>query len=455
MSETPIAILARDLTKVYRIYKSPLDVIKESLFGKSRHIECVALNRVNLEVRRSEIVGVLGRNGAGKSTLLKVISGTLERTAGDMEVRGRVTAILQLGTGFHPEYTGLENIYMGGMCLGMSRQEVDSKLDSIIEFSELRDVIEHPFKTYSTGMQARLTFSVAISVDPDILIVDEALSVGDARFQQKCFSRIQLLREKSTTVLLVSHDTNTITALCDRALILENGCVYAEGEGKEMSVVYHNLLFGQQKQRASVLKPTTLPSKTAVTHAKMPVQPHAKDGHAQIGELATGTFFNPLADVDKMRYGSGEARLVEWGLLDEHGNRCAAIQSGSVCRMYMVLDCQQEIEDLSCGFAIKDRRGTVLWGVTNLSYERTAYKAAAGAQLTIFADCVMWLSAGFYTVTLGAAHLQEGKKIDFVEDAIEFKVIGPDGIFTTSVVNLQTELGIELKSSGVQQVTGS
>jgi len=458
VSDAQIAIITRDLSKVFRIYKNPLDGLWESITGKPRHLERTALEGVNLEVHRGEIVGVMGRNGAGKSTLLKVIAGTLERTTGDLQVNGRITAILELGTGFHPEYTGRENIYMGGLCLGMSHKEVDSKLDSIIEFSELHTVIDDPFKTYSTGMRARLTFSVAISVEPDILIVDEALSVGDARFQQKCFSRLQRLRARSATVLLVSHDTNAITSFCDRALILEDGRVYAEGEPKKISMAYHNLLFGQKSSKTKDANASTPPARKAPVNQEQSL-PHdvVAKTHITKSDEATGAegLFGGNQDGESMRYGSGEARLVEWGLLDQHGDRCGVVESGNFCRLYMVLDCQQAIDDLSCGFAIKDRRGTVLWGITNLAQDKTAFKAQSGSRLIVSAECVMWLAAGYYFVTLGAAHVEEGRKIDFVEDAIEFKVVGPDGIFTNSVVNLQTTFNIECRNEATEEATGA
>lgn len=434
MSDAPIAIRARNLSKVYRIYQSPVHALKEAITGKSRHIRRVALDRVDLEVRRGEIIGVLGRNGAGKSTLLKLIAGTLKRTEGDLDVHGRISAILELGSGFHPEYTGRENIYMGGMCLGMSRREVDSKVEAIIEFSELREVIDQPFKTYSTGMQARLTFSVAISVDPDILIVDEALSVGDARFQLKCSTRLQQFRERAATVLLVSHDTNAITTLCDRAMILEGGRLYAEGDPKQMTIAYHSLLFGEQKAEAGLNIARAVESSLSqepLATAELPAQSFTVEAN--------------------MRYGTREARLVDYGILDRGGHRLQVIQSGEACRIYMVLDCDQDIVDLSCGFSIKDRRGTVLWGATNISQTQTAYKARASSRLIIAADCTMWLSAGEYFVTLGAAHLADGAKIDFAEDAIGFKVIGPEGIFTTSVVNLQTTFNIECQTAEVER----
>ncbi|MCZ7559483.1 MAG: ABC transporter ATP-binding protein [Burkholderiaceae bacterium] len=413
----PLAIRARGLRKAYRLYARPIDALVEALTGKRRHVERVALDNVDLELRRGEIVGVLGRNGAGKSTLLKIIAGTLERTAGELEVHGRITAILELGTGFHPEYTGRENIYMGGLCLGMSRAEIDAKLESIIDFSELRDVIDQPFKTYSTGMQARLTFSTAISVDPDILIVDEALSVGDARFQLKCFGRMQQLRANRTTVLLVSHDTNTITTLCDRALILENGKVHAEGDSKRVSVLYHNMLFGRRENGDEA--------------RAAPPSAEEQGGPSQPSAAHT------------VRYGSGEGELLDWALLDASGARVTLIESGSPFSLSMTLFCAREIEDLSCGFAVKDRRGTVLWGVTNLTDSRSAMRVQAGETLSISASGVMWLAAGDYFVTLGAAHLGDGGKIDFVEDAIGFRVLGPGNIFTTSVVNMQSRFVIE------------
>ena len=452
MSNAEPAISARDLSKVYRVYGNPIDAIREALTGKPRHIPRAALSHVDLEVRRGEIVGIMGRNGAGKSTLLKIIAGTLERSSGQLEVHGRITAILELGSGFHPDYTGRENIYMGGMCLGMSKKEVEAKLESIIEFSELRDVIDQPFKTYSTGMQTRLTFSVAISVDPDILIVDEALSVGDARFQLKCFGRLQQLREKSTTILLVSHDINTITSLCDRAIILEGGRTYAEGDAKRMSLIYHNLLFGDQTSAARGAEPSRETTGSGNDGTKLErvhlVAPDASKDQ-QPGPSIQDNFALP---EPAMRYGSGEAKLVDWGFLDEQGRRCSVIESGTSCRIYMVLECAQDIDDLSCGFNIKDRRGTILWGVTNLTQKQPPYRARAGSRLVISADCVMWLSAGDYFVTMGAAHLGDGVKIDFAEEAVGFKVLGPEGIFTTSSVNLQTVFKIESEPAAARRI---
>ncbi|HIP69715.1 MAG TPA: ABC transporter ATP-binding protein [Chromatiales bacterium] len=431
ISNSNVVIRAKGLRKAYRIYPRPIDRVLETLRGGVRHIEHVALDNVDFELKRGEVIGILGRNGAGKSTLLKIVANTLEKTAGEVEINGNVTAILELGTGFHPEYTGRENIYMGGLCLGMSRDEIDLKIDEIIDFSELQDVIDQPFKTYSTGMQARLTFSTAISVDPDILIIDEALSVGDAKFQMKCFSWIQSLREKNSTVLLVSHDTNTITTFCDRALILEQGRIYAEGNPKEISAKYLRLLFGASSDQTSNKVEPTLEQKEMAIQTSID-----EDVNSLNSDLAL-----PVQEGSHHmeRYGDGKATLLNYSLLDDNGNTVSVIESGSHCVLTMRLKFIHDVPDVSCGFAIKDRRGTVIFGVTNISQNLPPYCALAGEIIEVSTDLTMWLSAGDYFINLGSGHLSDGTFNDFVEDAIHFKVTGPGGIFTTSVVNLEAD----------------
>jgi len=241
-----IAISVKHLNKEFIVYERPVERLKEMIYGKGRYKIKKVLEDISFEVERGEVIGVIGRNGAGKSTLLKILAGTLDKTSGEIEINGKVSALLELGTGFHPEYSGKENIVMGGMCLGRSRKEMEEKLEDIIEFSELANVIDEPFKTYSSGMQARLTFSTAISVEPDIFIVDEALAAGDSMFVSKCLKRMKEICESGATVLFVSHSIDLVRRLCNKAIYIDEGKVIRFGEVTEVCAEYELVCMGQE-----------------------------------------------------------------------------------------------------------------------------------------------------------------------------------------------------------------
>lgn len=243
MSNTPelppdIAIRISNVSKAYKIYDSNRDLLLEVLTGKSRHRDHWALKDVTADISRGTVVGIIGPNGSGKSTMLKIITGLLDPTIGSVAVNGKVSAILELGTGFHPDFTGRDNIITGGMCIGMTREEIERKLPWIVDFSELGDVIDQPFRTYSSGMQARLTFSTAIAVDPEILIIDEALAAGDAFFVNKCMKRIREICSSGATVLFVSHGSGQVATLCDQAIWIDKGKVREIGPAREVTRHY-------------------------------------------------------------------------------------------------------------------------------------------------------------------------------------------------------------------------
>jgi ABC-type polysaccharide/polyol phosphate transport system ATPase subunit len=497
-----IAIRARGLTKTFRVYLKPSDVLRELFSRERRSIERHALRDVSFDVRRGEVVGVLGRNGAGKSTLLKIIAGTLDRTAGELEVSGRITAILELGTGFHPDYSGRENIRLGGLCLGMSRDEVERKTDSIIEFSELRDVIDQPFRTYSTGMQARLTFATAISVDPDILIIDEALSVGDARFQLKCFDRIRALKRAGKTFLVVSHSINQIVALCDRALLIDGGQVLADGKPDAVGNLYHELLFGGAQQ---VSAQAEIALSTAHATASGPPIGGATDGtkvesheaswgdsspkglsserdtnppapqepsNATIASASERELCAPVSDTGYLgyaghheveststdrafpvtrseeeppktehRYGDGRARILRIQVRDLAGCPTLRVRSLEEYDLVCRIQAVDPVDQLCFGFLVRDRRGLDLFGWDMLT---GGYKPlrpfVASEQRDVMVRFRVTLAGGEYFLTVALARWHDGHKYDVRFDAYELVVEPTPQVFTASLVNLEPRL---------------
>lgn len=435
--EHAIALTVSNLTKTYRIYQRPSDMLREVIVGKPRHKEFTALKQVSFTVNKAEVVGIIGRNGSGKSTLLKIIAGTLDTSGGEVKVNGRVSAILELGTGFHPEYTGRENIYMGGLCLSMTREDIERKLDQIIDFSELRAVIDQPFRTYSTGMQARLTFATAVSVDPEILIIDEALSVGDEKFQRKCFAKFQEMRDTGTTILFVSHDVNAINQLCDSAILLEKGEVMAYGEPRQITKVYHKLLFGEAGADAGI-NVLTAAAEHSNNSARNKTKLYGAADQNGLKQLA----FQKLTDAknygaaDELRYGNKKAEIIDYGIIDKTGEKKQTLVTGDTYTLFSRVLFYEDIEDIHLGFGIKNVRGIDLFAVNTFVQKVTVPPAKQGDIYEGRVEFTMWLAPGGYFLYLGAWGLHAESHYDRRVDALYFQVIGDCSILPESLVNL-------------------
>lgn len=288
-----IAISVKHLTKVYKLYDKPIDRLKEALnpFKKSYHKDFYALNDVSFDIKKGETVGIIGKNGAGKSTLLKIITGVLTPTSGSVQVHGKIASLLELGAGFNPDYTGLENVYFQGSLMGYTREEMEAKVDDILAFADIGEFIHQPVKTYSSGMFARLAFAVAINVEPDILIVDEALSVGDIAFQSKCAIKMEQLKNKGISILLVTHSMSEIKKICSRAVYLQNGAIVSEGDTKTVCNDYESELYGQ------------------ITSSEVKIE--NKNSGNEFGD-GLGTQINSFFEENKnvSRAGSGEAEIL-------------------------------------------------------------------------------------------------------------------------------------------------
>ena len=383
-----IAIKVEGLTKKYKLYDKPSDRLKEALgFSKKINIrEHFALNQVNLEVRQGETVGIIGTNGAGKSTILKIITGVLSPTEGTVSINGRISALLELGAGFNMEYTGVENVYLNGTMIGFSRQEIDERLDQILAFADIGDFVNQPVKTYSSGMFVRLAFAVAINIDPEILIVDEALSVGDVFFQAKCYHKFEEFKEQGKTILFVSHDLGSISKYCDKVVLLNQGKKVIEDVPKKVIDIYKKILVNQYDE-----------NKAEDSRNAQKIQ--AEQG----GLLKSRINVNPNINV----YGNGKADIFDFGVIDSNGNVTNAIEKGSEFTVIMKVRFYDTIHDPIFAVAIKDLKGVTITG-TNTMYERmnTGTVKSGDEREVTFAQ-KMSLQGGEYLLSFGCTGYQQ------------------------------------------------
>lgn len=379
-----IAIAVDHISKVYKLYDKPMDRMVEALglTKKKKYREHFALSDVSFQVKKGECVGIIGTNGSGKSTILKIITGVLNPTGGTLTVNGRIQALLELGAGFNMEYTGIENIYLNGTMNGFTEQEIESRMQDILDFADIGDYVKQPVKTYSSGMFVRLAFAVAINIDPEILIVDEALSVGDVFFQAKCYHKFEEFKKLGKTILFVSHDLTSIAKYCDRVILLNKGVKLAEGTPKDMVNMYKKLLVHQ-------LDEETLED----VCEKSDIVEHTADGKAWKDHFET----NPKL----LDYGEKQAEIVDFAIIDQYGQYSSIIEKGSTCQVKAKLTFHSQVKNPIFTITIRNKQGTDITG-TNTMFERveTGTVEAGETRIVTYTQRID-LQGGDYLISLG------------------------------------------------------
>ena len=414
----PPALRVESVSKQYRIYDRPVDRLKESLTrGRWKtHHEFWALHDISFEIEAGTTTGIIGPNGSGKSTLLQIITGTLEPTHGTVWHEGRIAALLELGAGFNPEFTGIENIFMNASLLGLSKAETERLLPEIAGFAEIGEFIHQPLKTYSSGMYIRLAFATAIAVSPQILIIDEALSVGDAVFQHRCTRRIKEMQEAGTTILFVSHDPGAIRALCSRAILLNGGRVEADGTPADVLDRYQKVIMAAEAAYAE--------AQLAMVQEKAP-------GVSEPVEVTPQFTY---------RHGNGSAEIMRVDLLNASRRPVAMVETGQLVHVRVQVVFREDIEDPVYGFVIRNRHGINLYG-TNTKVQGIKpglVKRGERVETTFSFNC--WLAPDLYSVSI-AVHSPHSVSFDWMDGALFFRVFSDIAI--EGVANLNAHATTE------------
>ena len=376
----------KNLTKMYKLYDKPSDRLKEALglTKKKLYKEHYALRDVNFDIQEGECVGIIGTNGSGKSTILKIITGVLTPTQGEVKVDGRISALLELGAGFNMEYSGLENVYLNGTMIGFSKEEIDARLDDILEFADIGDFIHQPVKTYSSGMFVRLAFAVAINIDPEILVVDEALSVGDVFFQAKCYHKFEEFKKQGKTILFVSHDLSSVSKYCDRVILLNKGVKLDEGSPKQMVDLYKQLLVGQDPVKQ---------------------QEADKEKKAAVQSEGTGNF---QANPNMLEYGNRMAEIIHFEVLDDRGMLSNTIEKGTEFKIRMKVHFNEDIQEPIMAYTFKNIKGTEITGTNTMFEKAQVARSGAGDECTVTFTQNMDLQGGEYLLSFGCTGYKDG-----------------------------------------------
>ena len=408
-------IKVENLTKQYVIYKRRLSALKH-LFGfakEGRDYELVRpLRNVSIEVPTGSVHGIIGMNGAGKSTLLKILTGVLDKTEGSISIEGRVASLLELGTGFHPDLTGRENVYINGSVLGFNNQEIDQKIAGILNFAELGDYFDRPVKTYSSGMYVRLAFSFAVAVEPEVLIIDEALSVGDAYFQQKCLKKIQEFRDRGTTILFVSHDLGAVRMLCEHVTLLSHGQVVFSGAPIQAMDLYNDIIAGQKKLED--------------------VQARADKAREIEG---TSTYSS----------GNEKMRILSAKLYNDRNQESVAVVSGSaICIKIDAIVNVDSIDNPTCGILIRDRLGYDVFGINTHQLGSKSGTLKKGDKVTYQFDMDLNIGPGDYTLTIALHSFQSHIEDNYhwLERALLIQVLPTPGFTFVGVARLEPKATI-------------
>ena len=380
------AIRVKNVSKLYKLYDRNIDRLRDSLgFGGKKYKEHYALRDLSFDINKGECIGIIGTNGAGKSTILKIITGVLTPTSGEVEIDGRVSALLELGAGFNMEYTGIENVYLNGTMMGFSREEIDKRLQSILDFADIGEFVNQPVKSYSSGMFVRLAFAVAINIDPEILIVDEALSVGDVFFQSKCYKKFEEFKEAGKTIVFVSHDLSSIQKYCDRAILLDKGRKVGEGKPFEMIDLYKKAMVGMLDKNGTDEKKTIV----------------SKSGSGD-NLMKNSLTLNP----DVQEYGDRLIEIIDFAVMDDSGKITGTLMKGEAFTVKVKIRANIPTSDPIVAVTIKDSRGTDISGTNTMFEGVNLGNMSEGDERTVSFTQKADMQGGQYILSLGCTRYE-------------------------------------------------